>query len=686
VIEARPGARQAVVVLTLKAKQDHLEKTAASRDYVKALSEFVWNALDADATKVSVDLVRNVLGGLESIIVRDDGTGISKQRATHDFESEGESWKLKARRTPLLSRAIHGKEGKGRLKFFSLAKRASWSTVYKDTKGTFRLSIDIDAAKLHESRVSDAEPIAHGTATGTIVEFAPLKDTFDWLMSEAANAEFAAIFAPYILQYPGTEVTYNGHPVDPSLTIDRTKEFGTRKVVCPSGAIRNVTMRVIEWKAKGGSRKIYFGGESGVVLGSQPANIPAPGFDFSVYAYSPFLQEIADANLLEFEGLTDPDFAAIVERVRDEVGDYFRARQAEKSSELIQDLKNAGIYPYEGEPKDEVERKEREVFDITTHAVSSYSSVFKKADNPLKRMTLGLLREAVRHNPESIARILKAVFNLPKVRQDEFSVLLDRTELGHIISASSLIADRVVALKVLRDIVFEPMHRQTVKERGELDVLIRDNTWIFGESFHFTMAESGLTKIMDRVSAELALAKTKGRKGRKPDGKIGRIDSFMGRIVPHANRQHHEFLLVELKRPSLVLGRKELNQLEDYVNALIVQPDFLTTSTFWNFFLVGTEYDDVVRERITQKDWPVGLLIDKPNHKVWVKSWAELIRDAEGRLSFVQEKLQIQVSAAEINERIASLKSSILKSETTSPSSSYDGMSSDLPRAASPIS
>jgi hypothetical protein len=29
--------------------------------YVKALAEFVWNALDADATKVSVNLIRNAL-------------------------------------------------------------------------------------------------------------------------------------------------------------------------------------------------------------------------------------------------------------------------------------------------------------------------------------------------------------------------------------------------------------------------------------------------------------------------------------------------------------------------------------------------------------------------------------------------------------------------------------------------
>ena len=251
---------------------------------------------------------------------------------------------------------------------------------------------------------------------------------------------------------------------------------------------------------------------------------------------------------------------------------------------------------------------------------------------------------------------------MPKVRQDEFSQLLDRTELGNIISASTLIADRVVALKVLSEMVFEPIHRQSVKERGELDILVRDNTWIFGEGFHFTMAEAGLTRIMHRVSEELAIKRSRKATVRKADGKIGRIDSFMGRMVPHGTENHREFLLIELKRPSLKIGRKEVDQLEDYVNVILSQPDFVNTSTTWNFFLVGSEYDEVIKERITQDDRPQGLMTDKPNYKVWVKSWAEIIRDCESRLKFVQDNLRIEVSTEEIQERIAKLRSSVLKS------------------------
>src|SRR5262245_26266768 len=121
-----------MVVLTLKAKHDHLLKVATTRDPIKAISEFVWNSLDAEATEVSVNLLRNPLGGLAGITINDNGVGITRARAEHDFESLGESWKLKAHRTPNLNRAIHGKEGKGRLRFYSLAQRARWQTVYAE--------------------------------------------------------------------------------------------------------------------------------------------------------------------------------------------------------------------------------------------------------------------------------------------------------------------------------------------------------------------------------------------------------------------------------------------------------------------------------------------------------------------------------------------------------------------------
>jgi len=646
-----------MTTLSLIAKQDYLEKVARTRDPVRAISEFVWNALDADATRISVEFGVNGLGGIEEIVVRDNGAGISHAHAARDFGNLGDSWKRSSHRTPKLQRAMHGKEGRGRLRFFSLAERGRWRTVYSQDGVMLSLVIEIAAGALEKCDVSDASPAAF-TETGTMVELAPLKEPFDWLLTRQAFLEFNAVFASYVLQYPDVAIAYNGNPINPADTIAHSFEFPKMSVVGPHRTVDDLSLKVIEWNSQVEGRKIYLGGESGIVLGSQAAHVPAPGFEFSAYANSAFFQEMADANLLELDDLSDPDFTYVMEHIRERLGEYFRQRQAERSRGLIEDLKSEGAYPYVGDPKDEVERRERDVFDIATYAVSSYSREFKKADTSLRKMTLTLLREAIRHNPDALSTILRAVVNLPKIRQDEFSSLLQKTELGNIISASSLIADRVTVLQVLSSMVFSPQHRNTVKERGELDAVVRDNTWLFGEHFHITLPEAGLTRVMERVAEELRSGPTP-RRVRKPNGATGRIDCFLGRSVPHPDQNRREFIVVELKRPSLKIGRVELDQLEDYVNALKGQPDFARTDTYWNFYLVTGEYDPSIADRITQKDRPVGLFLEKDNSRVWVKTWSELIRECEGRLQFIQDKLRVEVSGDEIEERIAMLKASI---------------------------
>src|SRR3546814_8536651 len=106
-----------------------------SRDSIRALAELVWNALAADAKRIEVILDRNDLGGLSGIRVIDNGSGISAESAEHDFGNLGDSWKRGAHRTSQLNRAIHGKEGRGRLRFFSLAPRARWITPSRSEAG-----------------------------------------------------------------------------------------------------------------------------------------------------------------------------------------------------------------------------------------------------------------------------------------------------------------------------------------------------------------------------------------------------------------------------------------------------------------------------------------------------------------------------------------------------------------------
>ncbi len=521
------------------------------------------------------------------------------------------------------------------------------------------MRLEIHSKSLEKCEVEELNDPTQDAA-GTTVELTSLKEPFAWLLTPDAFRQFSTVFAPYLLQYPNTKIWWNGFDVDPNITIDRWKDLPQGVIQLADRSIDDLRLKVIEWTTGGDARQIHFGGEDAIVLGSQPAHVTAPGFVFSAYAYSSFFQEIADHNLLELDDLNDPDLMTVLTHIRNELTDYFRTRISEQSLGVIQDLKDEGSYPYEGEPKDEIERRERQVFDIATYAVNSYSRDFTRAEPSLKRMTLTLLKEAIKHNPDALTTILRAVVDLPKAKQTEFSSLLKKTELGNIIGASSLIADRVTALSVLKSMVFDSKFRNTVRERGELDVLVRDNTWLFGEQFHITMPEAGLTKVMSRVAEELG-SKVKARKVTKNDGKRGRVDCFLGRSVPHADASKLELLLVELKRPSLRLGRKELDQVEDYVNAIRKEPEYLETDTTWNFYLIASEFEDEIKNRVYQRDRARGLFLDGDNFRFWIKTWAEIVRENEARLKFVQDKLRVEVSDAEIETRISELKQVVLR-------------------------
>lgn len=51
----------------IQVQDDHLERIAQTRKPILALAELIWNAVDADATKIDVTLVEDDLDGLKAI-------------------------------------------------------------------------------------------------------------------------------------------------------------------------------------------------------------------------------------------------------------------------------------------------------------------------------------------------------------------------------------------------------------------------------------------------------------------------------------------------------------------------------------------------------------------------------------------------------------------------------------------
>ncbi len=95
--------------------------------------------------------------------------------------------------------------------------------------------------------------------------------------------------------------------------------------------------------------------------------------------------------------------------------------------------------------------------------------------------------------------------------------------------------------------------------------------------------------------------------------------------------------------------------------AILRLPDFSHTDTTWHFFLITSEYDDSVEARISQSGRARGIAQEGDGYTLWVKTWAEVLRESDARHQFIQDKLKIEVSDADIEARINELTKAVIK-------------------------
>jgi len=90
--------------ITVSAQKDFLERLASVAP-MKALSELIWNGLDAGSDRVEVTLDQNRMSGLDRIRIKDFGTGIHHDHVDALFGNLGASWKKSKLRDK--GRALH---------------------------------------------------------------------------------------------------------------------------------------------------------------------------------------------------------------------------------------------------------------------------------------------------------------------------------------------------------------------------------------------------------------------------------------------------------------------------------------------------------------------------------------------------------------------------------------------------
>ncbi|WP_406832496.1 ATP-binding protein [Pedococcus sp. KACC 23699] len=609
--------------------RDHIVKLIRPTRPFAALVELVSNALDADASTVTITLEKTLLGGVHRVRVADDGEGISFVALRTLFGQLGGSWKTTGNRQTESGRQLLGREGQGRFRAYALGHEVTWTSVADDPTGRVKFAVAGSSASPETFEVSEAE--ASDEATGCVVECIAGDASMGSLLAEDVRERLANKYAGYLFKHRGVTLTFEGEPID--LDDDGAVEQRVRRRIEIDGEAHPVDVEIVEWSTQVPRSMVLFGADPDAPLVELGPGIHAPGFNFSVAVSTPAFDE-DDATLAD---MGHARFQPIIDGVRSDLRAYFQQRQDKKTRELVDKWKAANVYPYAEEPSDEIDAASRELFNVV--AVTASTGIANDAAS--QKLSLRLLKEALETAPGNLRRVLSDVLDLPASDIDDLAAVLDQTSLSSVIATSRTIMDRLSFLRSLDVLLFDAEIKKTVLERSQLHRMLAAEPWVFGEQYALGVDDKGIAEVLKRHLSHLGRDTANLAHVEIEDRKTAIVDLMLTKTVEDSQRQRH--LVVELKRPDCTIGYTERQQIEAYAMAVANDERFRDANTGWDFVLIANRVSRDISKLATKRNQPAGLIHDDPDMdlRIWIKHWGAVLEDRRQALHFAKSHLDL---------------------------------------------
>ncbi len=620
---------------SVEVQTDFLEKITHARP-IPALSEFIWNSLDADADSVSVRFDYNGIGAMSAVVVTDNGYGMEFSEAPEMFRKLGGSWKKLSAKTKTTGRFLHGQEGRGRFKAFSIGRFAEWDVTYEKGRELWTFKISINSNNIREVRISEEVKAHPAKQRGVILTITELHKDYEVFLSDNGIQEITEIFALYLVDYKNVSISVGSNKIDPSKAI-----FGRQSLnlsdVSDGETSFPVRLEIIEWYSNT-KRILYLCNDKGFPFSQADRRFQVGEYYFSAYLKSEYISKLQNENIINLADF-NPLINKIIDEAQQKIKDYFRERAAQEACNIVAEWKEKNIYPYLGDAATALEQVERQVFDIVAVNVAQYLPDFEATPQKNKAFHLRLLRQAIEKSPEDLQLILSEILKLPKSKQEELAGLLRDVSFSAIISAAKIVADRLKFLTGLESILFDADSKNRLKERSQLHRIIAQNCWLFGEEFNLSVDDQSLTEVLRKHRKIIRDEIVINEPVKHISKERGIIDLMLSRSIRRHKANELTHLVVELKAPKVKIDVNEVMQIEQYAFSVKKDERFRSVNTTWIFWVISDDYGDYAAERMNGRN---GLIHEKENIRIYVKTWAQVLDENRACLQFFQERLEYQ--------------------------------------------
>jgi hypothetical protein len=634
----------AIGEIEVQMSSEHIDRNA-SVSPKEAIKELIWNACDADATIISVKLNKNYTAGesIEEVIVIDNGHGLNYEDIEAVLGYYGRSNKIYSTKSPN-GRLYHGRQGHGRYKSLSIGLYIKWESVYKAADGkTYKFNLNFDSNSKTKISYSEKVLVPDENKAGMTITITGIMDTLPGLLDvDKMRDEIVSSFAAYLIAYPDIKIYYDSYRINPEDFIQESEVYDIAFELGNEND-KKAKSTIILWKSGFGkeANKLFICGENGVAYDVEALNLKkTKNHSISVYLLSSVFDELHRNNLLSASNINE-DYTHFTSEARRLARDFINNRFYTEAVEEVKNIKDSDIYPYKDESGSSVENVERQCFDLLSVEVNNIIPSLRNASNETKKLTYRLIKETVKTNPDSLTAILIEVFNLSQEEQDKLAVLLKHTTLPSIINTAQTISNRLLFIHALEQMVYNTTVGKAIRERTQFHKILLSELWIFGEKYTLGTSDISLKNVLNEYKSHLE------RESLVPN--IPQEAALDVNLIPDLclwgqypiQDDRIENLVIELKRPTKILQKKELDQIEGYAFAVAGDNRFPKENTRWNFLLLGGDFNSYVSQKLRDRKDGDGNFYNSDDGSISISviKWNKIIQENKLKLNFLRNKL-----------------------------------------------
>ena len=645
------------MILQLSVKNQSIESSGITNDYKEAICEYVWNGFEAHATEVNIDYSLNVASGIGTLSISDNGEGIVYNSISDTFGAFLTSQKN------LLSLKMKSKanKGKGRFSFSAFATGAKWITTYKapdfDDYKTYEIVLENDKKEVlnyTEPQMSAIKKTGTKVVFNNIFSLTSENMAFE-VLEPALLKEFAWFL--YLCKGRNLKININGKPIEYEKYINT--EYSEKTLTTIDGNRFEVTLIVWEEAIKEKFCCYFFDSKDEVKnIETTSFNRNTVEFNHSVFVKSDFFdgQECLDTEMEsnQISLFTDEDDKKVYKELKKfiagfiekKIGNYMSQKADDAVRQMIEERKTFPEFsddPYGKMQKQDLEKVTKEIYKLEP-------KIFYKLKPVQEKSLLGFLNLLLNSKErENVLTIVEQIVELTPEQRQDFSDMLRKTKLENVIDTIKFIQERYKVIELLKAIVFDMT--QYANERNHIQKIVQQHFWLFGEQFNLVSADERMKNALEKYINILYGGKDTDSTLDEDAEQERRMDIFLcnnREVETSFGTTLEENIIVELKAPRVILSKKVLRQIEDYMDFVRKQPSFNSEYRRWKFIAVCKEVDEDVKGRYkTFEDrGKVGLVHEIDNYEVYALTWDDIFKSFElrhapllKRLNYDREKL-----------------------------------------------